>query len=99
MLISSSTIRMAAMSSPRQLDGEARPAPGCALEVHAAAVSLHDVAHDGEAEAGGADLAARLVLGEALEDALLPLGGNAGAVVGHRQHDRILSAAGGRDRD
>jgi hypothetical protein len=44
-------------------------------------VRLHDVAHDGEAEARGPELAARRRLREALEDALTLLERDAGAGV------------------
>ena len=39
------------MSPSRQLDREAAALPDCAVEADAAAVGLHDVAHDGEPEA------------------------------------------------
>src|SRR5206468_6051858 len=73
MFFSSSTIRMVAIaedSAPRQLEREAAALADLALQVDAAAVRLHDVAHDGEPEAGRAELAAVGTLHEALEDAL-----------------------------
>src|SRR5262245_12616715 len=91
---SSSTMRSVATSAPWQLEREARAATGRALEVHAAAVGLHDVAHDREAEAGGAELAAGTILRESFEDPFLLLGRDARSGVGHRDHDRILTHSG-----
>src|SRR5689334_14229925 len=83
MFFVSSTTRIVAMngSAPWQLEREAAAGSGRAVEEDAAAVRLHDVAHDREAEAGGADLTAVRALREALEDALLLRGRDAGAGV------------------
>src|SRR5262245_51903336 len=87
MFFSSSTTRMFAMRGRvleraalcvRQLDREAAAAPALALEVDPAAVRLHHIAHDREAEAG---CAAVLALCEALEDPLALLGRDPGAAV------------------
>src|SRR5438128_967553 len=74
MFFSSSTIRIDAMSAARQLEREAAARSEGALEVDAPAVCLDDVAHDGESQARGADVAAVAGLDEAVEDALLLIG-------------------------
>src|SRR2546427_11405573 len=97
MFFSSSTIRMVAIaedSAPRQLEREAAALADLALQVDAAAVRLHDVAHDGEPEAGRAELAAVGTLHEALEDALALLGGDAGPAVGDGHEHRALCRSG-----
>src|SRR5438552_18902578 len=84
MFFSSSTIRMVAIaedSAPRQLEREAAALADLALQVDAAAVRLHDVAHDGEPEAGRAGLGPVGALHEALEDALALVWRDAGAGV------------------
>ena len=53
----------------------------------APAVCLDDVAHDGEPEAGSADVAAVARLDEAVEDALLLIGRDAAPGVAHRDDD------------
>src|SRR5947199_5285418 len=98
MFFSSSTIRMVAIaedSAPRQLEREAAALADLALQVDAPAVRLHDVAHDGEPEAGGAELAAVGRLREALEDALPLVGRDAGARVAHGQEDAPVLDLGG----
>src|SRR5689334_12348161 len=98
MLASSSVTRMVAISAPRQLEGEAGPARRGALQIYPAAVRLHDVAHDGEAEPGGSRLADAVMLGEALEDPFLLLGRDAGPrVVDGDPHD--VAVGRGRDFD
>src|SRR5207249_10768634 len=96
MFFSSSTIRIDAMSAARQLEREAASRADGALDVDAPAVRLDDVPHDGEAETGRADAAALAGLHEALEDALLLIGWDAVAGVGHRDDDRPV---GGRRLD
>src|SRR5205823_7116819 len=75
-------------SAARQLEREAAARSGGALEVDAPAVRLDDVAHDGEPEAGRADVAAVAGLDEAVEDALLLIGRDAAPGVAHRDDDR-----------
>src|SRR5438093_828359 len=98
MFRSSSTTRMVAISvgasAARKLEREAAPAPHVALEVDAATVRLHDVAHDGEPEAGRARLGAVGPLDEALEDPLALLGRDAGAGVAHRYQDGAVLRRG-----
>src|SRR3989442_2634376 len=74
MFFSSSTMRMDAMSATRQLEREPAPDADRAVEVDAPAVRLDDVAHDGEAETGRADVAALAGLDEAVDDAFLLIG-------------------------
>src|SRR5262249_46091450 len=100
MFFSSSTTRMDAIApplAPRELQREAAAVPDITVEEDPAAVRLHDVAHDGEPEAGRAGLAAVLTLDEALEDALALLRGDAWAGVGHADaHHAVVRARGER---
>src|SRR5688500_7214634 len=57
-------------------------ADGSAVERGAAAVGLRDRAHDREPKSGTAARARVVTAGEALERAVLDVGGEAGAVVG-----------------
>src|SRR5215475_9466221 len=93
MFFSSSTIRTLAMSAPRQLEHEAAAAPHSALQVNPTAVSLNDIAYDGQPEPGGAALAAVGALREALEDALALVDRDARTGVGDRQPDAAVVAA------
>ena len=77
----------------RQLEREAAAAPDLALEVDAPAVRLHDVAHDREAEPGGAGSPPSCRLGEALEDALALLRRDARPGVGHARRARRRPSA------
>src|SRR5437868_3046681 len=81
MFASSSVMRIVAISAPWQLERE----PGAfrlrTLEMHPSPMGLHDVAHDGEPEAGGPGVADSQVLAEALEDPFLLLGRDAGTGV------------------
>src|SRR5436309_15611275 len=91
MFFSSSTIRMVAIaedSAPRQLEREAAALADLALQVDAAAVRLHDVAHDGEPEAGRAEVSSAGTLHEALEDALPLVRPAAGPRVAHAHPHR-----------
>src|SRR5262245_37462649 len=103
MFFSSSTTRTVAMAvpdslSPRQLEGEAAPLAYLAVDEDAAAVRLDDVADDGQPQPGGAGLAVVLPLDESLEDALAPLGRDAGARVAHAHlHGAVLGTRGQRD--
>src|SRR5205809_6776 len=104
MFFSSSTMRMDAMSATRQLEREPAPDADRAVEVDAPAVRLDDVAHDGEAETGRADVAALAGLDEAVEDAFLLIGRDPAAGVADRDDDGPVRrrgldahrAAGGR---
>src|SRR5262245_23620031 len=83
------TARLAA----RQLEREAGAASWPAVEQDSAAMRLHDVAHDRETETRAADISGLRRLREALEDALLLVGGNPGAGVAHRQkHVPVLGS-------
>src|SRR5437763_1964051 len=91
---SSSTTRTVAMARSlpaRQVDGEAAALALVAADVDAAAVRLHDVADDGEAEAGGAGLRS---LHERLEDARALCQRDAGAHGGEQR--RVVAAVAPR---
>src|SRR5262249_55185416 len=92
MFFASSTMRMLAIrpSTLRKLEREATSPSQLALEDDAAAVGLDDVPHDGETETGGAHVPTVGDLREALEDAVLLLGGDPGAAVPHGDDDAGL---------
>src|SRR5450756_1283229 len=94
MFFSSSTIRMAAISTLRQLQCETAAPPDFALQVDAAAVRLHDVTDDGQAEPGRADFAGLRQLRKRLEYALALLGRDTGPRVGDRHHDPAVLGHG-----
>src|SRR5215813_3859911 len=95
MFFSSSTIRIVAIRSPtRQLEREAAAMADLAVEPDPTAVGLHDVANDGETEAGRPGVPTVRELREALEDALALRGRDAGAVVGHREKHGIELRSG-----
>src|SRR5262249_49806057 len=96
MFLASSTIRMLAIrASPlRKLEREATSPSDLALDDDAPAVRLDDVPHDGEAETGSAHVPAVRHLREALEDAVLLLGGDPGAGIPHGHDDARLGGPG-----
>ena len=88
MLRSSSMIRTDAIGVTLRGSSSVKrvPSPRRALQVHPTAVGLHDVAHDREAEAGGADVSPLPgKLRKALEHPFALLGCDAGTGVAHRQ--------------
>src|SRR5699024_11896217 len=86
--VSCSRLDIAGPSVPElgEHDREGRAAAGGGVQVHAPAVPLRDRLHDRQAEAGAAAGGA-VHAGEALEDALLVLGGDADALVLHAHAD------------
>src|SRR5512139_3834028 len=98
MFFSSSTTRMLAILSSRQLDGEAAAFAHFAVEMNASAVCLDDIADDRKPEACRTDVAAGPELREPFEDALALLGWNAGPGVAHGDLHR-LRLRGSTDAD
>src|SRR6185369_7794016 len=84
----------------RQQDGEFGAAFGSVANPHLAAVSLYDVADDGEAETAAFLRTTQAVVDavEAFEDTAMLTAGNAGSVVAHRERDvSILARANEMD--
>src|SRR5579862_348180 len=76
-------------SAAWQFQREATAATHLAGEMYPSAVCLHDVAYDGEAQAGRADVTAGRKLCEAFEDALPLLRRNSRSRVTHRDQHHI----------
>src|SRR4029077_10922207 len=96
MFFASSTIRMLAIraSALRKLEREATSPADLSLEDDASAVSLDDVPHDGETQTGGAHVPSVRHLREALEDAVLLVGGDPGPRVPHGDDHAGLGGPG-----
>src|ERR1035437_126045 len=90
MFFSSSTIRIVAISTLRQLQCETAALSDLALQVDAPAVRLHDVAYDRQTEPGGADVTGLRHLRKWFKNPLPLLGGDAGAGVDHRYEDTTV---------
>src|SRR5215208_4494052 len=83
--------RRVARRSGRQEHAEHRPAELAVLDVDPAVVLLHDARDHGEAQARTTLALLRRV--ERIEDPILDLGGDADAIVGHRDRYEVLLGA------
>src|SRR5688572_15592147 len=75
-------------SRPREGHDERRPRAGFTLDVDRAAVHVHELARDPQAQPQAAEVARRHRALEAQEDALLVIARDADAQVLHAQHRR-----------
>src|SRR5512141_135771 len=92
-------LRVGCGGRARKTQAEERPAAARSLHGHTTAVRLGAVLHDREAEARAGPLARVLGAPEAVEDACLVAGGDAGTVLAHRRPgsaDGHLGPAAGR---
>src|SRR5678816_3824125 len=91
----------------RENAGDGGSAADGRIELHRTTMELDEGTHDREAESCAAMLRAERVAFEAVEHALADVGWNAGAAVGHAEHDGVVAPldrqphhlGGGREAD